>query len=100
MICIGPGTLYKNDVSTRPSLSFRVRYEGRVHVFDRRSVDEKEAEEARISIRYMVAHSLSPFRKKVEKMIEEVPIPLPPAKPARKKRRARRSPISAAARGK
>ena len=46
----------------RSSLSFRVRYEGRVQTFDRRPLKEAQADEARSSIRYMVARTLSPFR--------------------------------------
>jgi hypothetical protein len=100
MICIAPGTPYKNRVSTRPSLSFRVRYEGKVQTFDRRPLKEKEAEQARTSIRYMVAHSLSPFRKKLAKL--EAPTPeIPAANPVKKKkRRARKSATSAAVPGK
>ena len=77
-------------VSTRPSLSFRVRYEGKVKVFDRRSQKELEAEEAKTAIHYIVAHTLSPFRKKT-------PTP-PPPKPMKK--RGKKSAISAVARGK
>ena len=51
---------------SRTSLSFRVRYEGRVQTFDRRPLKEAQAEEAKGLIRFMVARTLSPFRPRWE----------------------------------
>ena len=50
----------------KPSLSFRVRYEGRVQTFDRRPRKEREAERVKIPIHYIVGHTLSKFRARVE----------------------------------
>ena len=62
----------------RSSLSFRVRYEGRVQTIDRRPPPEPY----RASIRYIVARTLSPFRAKWHlqtseaKPTEETPLPV------------------------
>jgi hypothetical protein len=50
----------------KPSLSFRVRYEGRVQTFDRRPRKEREAERVKTPFHYIVAHTLSKFRLKTE----------------------------------
>jgi hypothetical protein len=47
---------------TRPSLRFRIRYEGRVQIFDRRPLRETEAERGKSPIHYIVARTLSRFR--------------------------------------
>lgn len=62
---------------TRSTLSFRIRYEGRVQTFDRRPLKETLADESRSSIRYIVARTLSPFRAKWE--ISPTPSPAPKA---------------------
>jgi hypothetical protein len=57
----------------RPSLSFRVRYEGRAQTFDRRPLKEAETDNVKRPIHYMVARTLSLFRGRWE-------VPPPPAK--------------------
>jgi hypothetical protein len=66
-----------------------------VKTFDRRSKTAVEAEEAKTSIRYMVAHSLSPFRKTVKVAESEKPAEKP--KKRRKKAAALSAPATSAA---
>ena len=57
----------------RSSLSFRVRYEGRVRDTDRRPVAKTKP----ASLHYIVARTLSPFRAKWQLKTDE---PVPAAK--------------------
>jgi hypothetical protein len=58
----------------KPSLRFRIRYEGRVQTFDRRPRKEIQAEEVKTPFHYTVGHTLSKFRLRIEE-----PVLAPPA---------------------
>jgi hypothetical protein len=59
--------------ASKPSLRFRIRYEGRVQTFDRRPRKEREAERVKTPFHYIVGHTLSKFRLNAIAPVQSAP---------------------------